>query len=136
MENQTLTITRTVVKTIYQRAEMTYEDFCKTKWMKKYSEEQRMKFWNKIVDENQGELDLSDDEFDDDEYLDWDEFYNDVEYKVKEVIETNEEESEWKIKDDGTWDCVCECNKIINEQCSGYCDPRKNHRCVCDECAD
>lgn len=33
-----------------------------------------------------------------------------------------------------TWDCVCACGETINEQCSGMCDPRKGHRCMCEQC--
>jgi len=33
------------------------------------------------------------------------------------------------------WDCECrECGEEINDQCQGYCDPRRGHKCICDAC--
>jgi hypothetical protein len=35
------------------------------------------------------------------------------------------------------WDCECrECGEEINDQCQGYCDPRRGHKCICLDCFD
>jgi hypothetical protein len=42
----------------------------------------------------------------------------------------------WRIKEDGTWDCVCVCGEMNGAQCSGFCDPRKGHHCMCEKCGE
>ena len=45
--------------------------------------------------------------------------------------------TETKTTSGPEWDCECrECGEEINDQCQGYCDPRRGHKCICLDCFD
>ena len=98
METQTLSFVRTVVKTTYYRAEMTYEDFCKTKKMKKYSDDEKKKIWTALVEEHDGEIDAGEGEDDADEDCEWTEFLDDFKNEVDKVIESLDAEKQQALE--------------------------------------
>lgn len=72
---------------------------------------------------------------------------------TKGVIDGDEEEDESDAAEEWTeatrddaieeameatkWDCVCGvCAEPNNEECSGGCNPKKGHSCVCSKCGD